>query len=164
MSALSTLKSLFNSRRQCEVGLEDCHSIESTSSCKAKELSIEAEVNFIKDLLEKKFNAKFQARVRVDGYLGEDLYYSLVIDDYCNHSPPNGNHSIYGYKTKNILDVRKEFLKAYWDNIEEVDAIRTTRKELDAWDAKRIARYKETAVASSHEELLIRAEMEGVEP
>ena len=163
MSALSTLKSLFNSRRQCEVGLEDCHSAESTSH-KAKELSTEAEVNFIKDLLEKKFNVKFQARVRVEGYLGEDLYYSLVIDDYCSHSPHNGLHSIYGYKTKNILDVKKEFLKAYWDNIEEIDTIRTTRKELDAWDAKRIARYKETAVANSHEELLIRAEMEGVEP
>ena len=163
MSALSTLKSLFNSRRPCEVGLEDCHSAESTS-CKAKELSTEAEVNFIKDLLEKKFNVKFQERVRVEGYLGENLYYSLVIDDYCNPSPPNSHHSIYGYKTKSILDVRKEFLKAYWDNIEEVDAIRTTRKELDAWDTKRIDRYKETAVASSHEELLIRAEMEGVGP
>ena len=83
-------------------------------------ISVEMEVDFIKSLLEKKFGRKFQMRVRANGYLGGDMKYSLVVDDYCNNDPQRKYHSLGGYETKNILDVKSEFLRAYWNIVEKV--------------------------------------------
>ena len=45
-------------------------------------LSAEIEVGIIRRFLERKFNRKFQERVKVEGYLGGQMEYKLVIDDY----------------------------------------------------------------------------------
>ena len=109
---------------------DDCECEE--SSC--IKISVESEVDFIKSLLEKKFGRKFQMRVRVNGYLGDDMNYSLVVDDYCNNDSQRKYHSFSGYETKNILDVKSEFLRAYWYSVKKVhDSI---GKQLDSWDAK----------------------------
>lgn len=73
---------------------DDCEYEE--SSC--IKISVESEVDFIKSLLEKKFGRKFQMRVRVNGYLGDDMKYSLVVDDYCNDDPQRKCHSVGGYE------------------------------------------------------------------
>ena len=133
----------------------------SSTSNNVKSLSAESEVAFIQKLLEKKFNKKFQTRVRVEGYLGEnDMKYTLVMDDYCTDDPHHEYHSIYGNSTENILDVRHAFLKAYWQNVEK--GINSVGQELDEWDAKMVESYRNTIVAKSREELLIRAELEGI--
>ena len=135
----------------------------SSTSNNVKSLSAESEVAFIQKLLEKKFNRKFQTRVKVEGYLGEnDMKYTLVMDDYCAYDPHHEHHSIYGNSTENVLDVRHAFLEAYWQHVEK--GISCVGQELDAWDAKMAESYRNTTVAKSREELLIRAEMEGVEP
>ena len=126
------------------------------------DISPDVEVDLIKALLERKFNRKFQMRVKVEGYLGEKMSYRLVVDDYCtNDDPKRGYHSVLGYDTSNILDVKREFLRSYWDRVQKVH--NSVGKALDKWDSDRIARYKETMVASSREELLIHADLEGVE-
>lgn len=124
-------------------------------------LSAEAEVNFIKTLLERKFNRKFQIRVKAEGYLGEnDMKYTMVIDDFCNDNSTFDHHSIYGYSTRDILDVRHMFLKAYWSHVEE--GIKSIGKKLDKWDDDKVKRYRDVSVVKSREELLIRADLEGV--
>lgn len=130
----------------------------STDSISSK-LSIESEVNFLKSLLEKKFNRKFQIRVKVSGYL-DDMKYSLVMDDYCTNDPCYRYHSIYGYETKNILDIKSEFLKAYWDSVEKVH--KSVGKQLDNWESEIVRDYKETMVVESREELLIKADLQGI--
>lgn len=137
----------------------------SRDDCKCEEsscikLSVESEVDFIKSLLEKKFGRKFQMRVRVNGYLGDDMKYSLVVDDYCNDDPHRKYHSVRGYETKNVLDVKSEFLRAYWNIVEKVHD--SVGKQLDSWDARMIADYKDVMVVDSREELLIKARLEGV--
>ena len=99
-------------------------------------------------------------RIKAEGYLGEEMKYHLVIDDFCEHDPKGNYHSIHGYDTANILDVKRQFLSSYWDKVERVHSSRG--KNLDKWDADRIAEYKDTMVASSREELLICADLEGL--
>ena len=126
-----------------------------------KSLSTDDEIALIQKLLEKKFNRKFQIRVKVDGYLGEnDMNYTLVMDDYCNNDPIYEYHSIYGDSTKSVLNVRNAFLKGYWRHVEK--GINNNEKDLDSWDAKMVETYRNMAVANSREELLIHAELEGI--
>lgn len=126
-----------------------------------KSLSTDDEIALIQKLLEKKFNRKFQIRVKVDGYLGEnDMNYTLVMDDYCNNDPRYEYHSIYGNSTTNILNVRHAFLEAYWKHVEK--GINNNEKDLDIWDARMIKTYRNMAVANSREELFIYAELEGI--
>lgn len=126
-----------------------------------KSLSTDDEIALIQKLLEKKFNRKFQIRVKVDGYLGEnDMNYTLVMDDYCNNDPMCEYHSIYGNSTTNILNVRHAFLEAYWKHVEK--GINNNEKDLDIWDARMIKTYRNMAVANSREELFIYAELEGI--
>lgn len=139
--------------------------LSSKNDCECEEsscikLSVESEVDFIKSLLEKKFGRKFQMRVRVNGYLGDDMKYSLVVDDYCNDDPQRKYHSVGGYETKNVLDVKSEFLRVYWNIVEKVND--SVGKQLDSWDARMIADYKDVMVVDSREELLIKARLEGV--
>ena len=124
------------------------------------DISPDVEVNLIKTFLERKLNRKFQIRVRAEGYLGEEMNYRLVVDNYCTNDPQNKYYSIYGYETSNILDVKREFLKSYWDRVQTVHD--SVGKSLDKWDSDRIAGYKDTMVVSSREELLIRADLEGL--
>ena len=149
MFAFHKLAGELSSRNDCE---------REESSC--IKISVESEVDFIKSLLEKKFDRKFQMRVRVNGYLGDDMKYSLVVDDYCNDDPQRKYHSVGGYETKNVLDVKSEFLRAYWNIVEKVHD--SVGKQLDSWDARMIADYKDVMVVDSREELLIKARLEGV--
>lgn len=110
MFAFHKLAGELSSRDDCECEESSCIKI-----------SVESEVDFIKSLLEKKFGRKFQMRVRVNGYLGDDMKYSLVVDDYCNDDPQRKYHSVGGYETKNVLDVKSEFLRAYWNIVEKVN-------------------------------------------
>lgn len=126
----------------------------------AAEISIDSEVSFIKSLLEKKFHKRFQMRVKVNGYLGEEMKYCLVIDDYCDDSTTADYHSIFGNDTTNVLDVKLEFLKAYWYRVEKVH--QSVGQELDKWDSKRIEDYRKMMVVESMEELLMLAKLEGV--
>lgn len=125
----------------------------------ASDISPDVEVDLIKTFLEKKFKRKFQMRVKAEGYLGEEMDYRLIVDDYCTNDPQHEYHSVHGYETSNILDVKKEFLKSYWDRVQRVHD--SVGKSLDKWDSDRIAEYKDTMVASSREELLILAGLEG---
>lgn len=149
MFAFHKLAGELSSRNDCECEESSCIKI-----------SVESEVDFIKSLLEKKFGRKFQMRVRVNGYLGDDMKYSLVVDDYCNDDPQRKYHSVGGYETKNVLDVKSEFLRAYWNIVEKVND--SVGKQLDSWDARMIADYKDVMVVDSREELLIKARLEGV--
>jgi len=126
----------------------------------ASDISVDVEVDLIKTLLERKFKRKFQMRVKAEGYLGEEMNYHLVVDDYCTTDPRHKYHSVHGYATSNILDVKREFLKSYWDKVQKVHD--SVGKQLDKWDFDRIADYKDTMVASSREELLIHADLEGL--
>ena len=160
MSIASVVKSLFSSCGKAG----ETKSSESQVFCgEARTMPAETEVDFIKTLLERKFKRKFQLRVKVEGYLDDkesDMKYTLVMDDYCNSDPSHVYHSIYGNSTKNILDVKPAFLKAYWNNVEE--GINSVGKHLDNWDARRAERYRDVTVAKSHEELLMLATLEGV--
>ena len=127
------------------------------SEC-ALDISPDVEIDLIKTLLERKFNRKFQMRVKAEGYLGEEMKYCLIVDDFCSNDSQHKNHYVYGYATSNILDVKRKFLKSYWDQVQKVhDSI---GKSLDEWDTNRIAKYKDTMVVSSREELLIHADLE----
>lgn len=124
-------------------------------------VSAEIEVGLIKLFLERKFKRKFQERIKVEGYLGGDLEYKLVIDDYNSGSWLGKYHSVWGKSVKNVLDTRKAFVEAYWHGVERgqnalFDA------NLDKWDSDRAAEYRETTVAGSREELFLRAAAEGL--
>lgn len=124
-------------------------------------ISAETEVSLIKLFLERKFKKKFQERIRVDGYLGGDLEYKLVIDDYASSAGSDNYHSIWGKPTKNVLDTRKAFVESYWCNVERgLNAL--SDANLDKWDSDRAAEYREVAVASSREEMFLRAAAEGL--
>lgn len=123
------------------------------------EISIDTEINLLKSLLEKKFHKRFQIRVKVTGYLGEEMNYCLVIDDFCDNSTTH-YHSIFGNDTTNILDVKTEFLKAYWYRVEKVN--QSVGQKLSRWDYDRIEDYKKMMVVESREELIMLAKLEGV--
>lgn len=160
MQPLSDLfKKLVKTSRMKSESQLDLSKMQNTSA--KTSLSVEAEVDFIKTLLERKFNRKFQIRVKAEGYLGEnDMIYTMIMDDFCNSNPTFNHHSIYGYGTRNILDVKRMFLKAYWSHVEE--GINSIGKKLDKWDDDKMKRYRDVAVAKSREELFIRADLEGV--
>jgi len=143
--------------RRRNIGMHDTSS--AAKHCSIA-ISADVEVDLIKTLLERKFNRKFQMRVKVEGYLGEEMKYRLVVDDYHTIDPHHRYHSIHGYETSNILDVKMEFLRSYWDKSKKV--LDSVGKTLDKWDADTIAEYKETMVASSREELFIYADLEGL--
>ena len=157
-SVIDAIKKMFVSKKwNSKTGLDMIGESKESDDIK---IPVETEVNFIKTLLERKFNGKFQMRVKAEGYLGEEMNYRLVVDDYCNNDPQRKYHSFSGYGTKNILDVKSEFLKAYWYSVEKVHD--SVGKQLSSWDAKVIADYKDTMVADSREELLIKASLEGI--
>ena len=67
-------------------------------------ISAETEVSLIKLFLERKFKRKFQERIKVEGFLGGDLEYRLVIDDHNSGYLPRNYHSVWGNSVKNALD------------------------------------------------------------
>lgn len=154
---IDAIKRMFSKEWHSKTNLDTINESKESDDIK---IPVEAEVNFIKTLLERKFNGKFQMRVKAEGYLGEEMYYRLVVDDYCNSDPQQKYHSFSGYGTKNILDVKSEFLRAYWYSVEKVHD--SVGKQLDSWDAKVIEDYKDIMVADSREELLIKASLEGI--
>ena len=124
-------------------------------------ISAETEVGLIKLFLERKFKKKFQERIRIDGYLGDGLEYKLAIDDYTSSAGSDNYHSIWGKPTKNVLDTRKAFVESYWRGVERgMKAL--SDANLDKWDSDRAAEYREVAVASSREEMFLRAAAEGL--
>lgn len=124
-------------------------------------ISAETEVGLIKLFLERKFKRKFQERIKVEGFLGGDLEYKLVIDDYNSGHWPDKYHSVWGKSVKNVLNTRKAFVEAYWHGV-ELGQNALSDVNLDKWDSDRAAEYRETTVASSREELFLRATMEGL--
>lgn len=124
-------------------------------------ISAETEVSLIKLFLERKFKRKFQERIKVEGFLGSDLEYRLIIDDYKSRHQPGNYHSVWGKFVKNILDVRKAFVEAYWHRV-ELGKNALSDINLDKWDSDRAAEYREMTVASSREELFLRASVEGL--
>ena len=159
---IDVIKRMFDSKKwHSKTGFDTIgESKELVSQIDDSKISVEMEVDFIKSLLEKKFGRKFQMRVKVNGYLGNDMKYFLVVDDYCNDDPHGKYHSVSGYETKNVLDVKSEFLRAYWNIVEKVHD--SVGKQLDSWDARMIADYKDVMVVDSKEELLMKARLEGV--
>lgn len=122
-------------------------------------LSAEIEVNIIKRFLEQKFNRKFQERVKIEGYLGGMIEYKLVIDDYNSGVGRDKYHSVWGDSVKDILCVRKAFIDAYWRGVKRgFDALSVNN--LSKWDSDRAFELRETAVASSREEMILRATVE----
>ena len=88
------------------------------------------------------------------------MEYKLVIDDYASSVGSDNYHSIWGKPTKNVLDVRKAFVESYWHDVERrMNAF--SDANLDKWDSDRAAEYREVAVASSREEMFLRAAAEG---
>ena len=124
-------------------------------------ISAEIEVGLIKLFLERKFKRKFQERIKVEGFLGSDLEYRLIIDDCNSRHQPGNYHSVWGKSVKNVLDVRKAFVEAYWHRV-ELGKNALSDINLDKWDSDRAAEYRETTVASSREELFLRASVEGL--
>lgn len=124
-------------------------------------ISAETEVGLIKLFLERKFKRKFQERIKVEGYLGGDLEYKLVIDDFGSSAGLDKYHSVWGKSVKNVLDARKAFVEAYWRGVERGQNA-LSDASLDKWDSDRAAEYRETTVAGSREELLLRAAAEGL--
>jgi len=124
-------------------------------------LSAETEVGLIKLFLERKFKRKFQERIKVEGYLGGDLEYKLVIDDYASPAGSGKYHSVWGKSVKNVLDARKAFVEAYWRGVERGQNA-LSDANLDKWDSDRAAEYRETTVAGSREEMILRATVEGI--
>lgn len=125
-------------------------------------LSAEVEVGIIRRFLERKFNRKFQERVKVEGYLGGLMEYKLVIDDYNSEtSKLDRYHSVWGDSVKDILCVRKAFIDAYWRGVKRgFDAL--SDNSLSKWDSDRARELRETAIAGSREEMLVRAAAEGL--
>ena len=124
-------------------------------------ISAETETGIIRRFLERKFNRKFQERVKVEGYLGGLMEYKLVIDDYNSGCGFDKYHSVWGDSVKDILCVRKAFIDAYWRGVKRgFDAL--SDNSLSEWDSDRAADLRETAVAGSREEMLLRATAEGL--
>ena len=125
-------------------------------------LSAEIEVDIIKRFLERKFNRKFQERVKVEGYLGGLMEYKLVIDDYNSETSKfDRYHSVWGDSVKDILCVRRAFIDAYWRGVKRgFDAL--SDNSLSKWDSDRAFELRETAVAGSREEMILRATAEGL--
>ena len=60
-----------------------------------------------------------------------------------------------------MLDTRKAFVESYWRDVERgLNAL--SDANLDKWDLDRAAEYREAAVASSREEMFLRAAAEGL--
>lgn len=124
-------------------------------------LPAETEVDIIKRFLERKFNRKFQKRVKVDGYLGGPIEYKLVIDDYDSGCGFDKYHSVWGDSVEDILRVRRAFVDAYWRGVKRgFDAL--SDNSLSKWDSDRAFELRETAVAGSREEMILRAAAEGL--
>ena len=124
-------------------------------------LSAEVEVGIIRRFLEQKFNRKFQERVKVEGYLGGLMEYKLVIDDYNSGVGLGKYHSVWGNSVKDILCVRRAFIDAYWRGVKRgFDAL--SDNSLSKWDSDRARELRETAIAGSREEMLVRAAAEGL--
>ena len=125
------------------------------------QISAEVEVGIIRRFLEQKFNRKFQERVKVEGYLGGLMEYKLVIDDYNSGVGLGKYHSVWGNSVKDVLCVRKAFIDAYWRGVKRgFDAL--SDNSLSKWDSDRARELRETAIAGSREEMLVRAAAEGL--
>ena len=144
----------------CMFGKSRKQPIQDQASAVFSDISAETEVGIIKTLLERKFNRKFQARVKADGYVGGEMEYKLVLDDYCSNGL-HKYHSVWGNPTQDVLGVRKAFVEAYWNGVKRgFDAL--SAPNLDKWDSDRAAELRETAVAGSREEMFLRAAAEGL--
>lgn len=129
-------------------------------------ISAEDEVKLIKQFLERKFKRKFQTRVKIEGYLGGEVDFKLVVDDYKSSDSKRGYHSIWGGAVQDVLRVHEAFVDSYWRGVKRgFDHLADEGNDgdvLDKWDRERAAELRDTAVASSREEMLLRATAEGL--
>lgn len=125
-------------------------------------VSPDMEVKLIKRYLEKKLGRRFKAKVKVDGYL-DDPVYRLVLNDYDDCRTDGltyDSHALWGEAVKDVLDVSRGFVDEYWRNVERAIRAEKSGEVLDKFDAGRMAAFRKTAVASSREEMLLRAAAE----
>ena len=132
---------------------------EGEAESRPPQISPDAEVGLIKRYLERKFNRKFKKRVKVDGYL-DSPEYRLVLNDY-DDCRPFDSHAIWGDTVKDVLGLSYGFVNAYWRNVEKAINAEKSKTPLDKFDEERMADYRNMAVASSREEMLLRAAAEG---
>lgn len=123
-------------------------------------ISPEAEAKLIAHYLGKKFKTEFTFRIRLDGYIDEPEY-QLMLSDSGSVKWPTVAHYVYGHKTDSILDLYSEFCKAYWQNVKRtMDA--SDDSALDDWEKNLLKGYRETVIASSRDEMFLRATAEGL--
>lgn len=126
----------------------------------AGDMSPETEAKLIAHYLGKKFKTEFTFRIRLDGYIDEPEY-QLMLSDSGSVKWPTTAHYIYGDKTDNIFNLYSEFCKAYWRNVKRAtDTLDDSA--LDEWDKNVLKSYRKTAVASSKDEMFLRATAEGL--
>lgn len=124
-------------------------------------ISAETEVKLIKHYLEEKFGHEFKARVKVDGYI-EEPEYRLVLNDYDATKGTDKSHSVWGDTVRDVLGLNFGFVNAYWRNVERGMNAAKSDVKLDRFDAERMADYRDTAVAGSRNEMILRAAAEGL--
>ena len=131
------------------------------SGVQLSDISPDVEVKLIKHYLEKKFGHEFKARVKIDGYI-DDPEYRLVLNDYAATKGMNKSRSVWGDTVKDVLGLGYGFVNAYWRNVEKAVNAAKSEIKLDTFDEKRMADYRDTAVAYSREEMLLMAAAEGL--
>jgi len=121
----------------------------------------EVEVRLIKHYLEKKFGHKFSTRVKVDGYIDE-LEYRLVLNDCGSTDMPSRVHAVWGDTVRDVLGLNYGFVNAYWRNVERGMNAEKWDMDLSKFDQEIMEGYRETAVAGSRGEMILRATAEGL--
>ena len=121
----------------------------------------EVEVRLIKHYLEKKFGHEFKARVKVDGYIDKPEY-RLVLNDFGSTDMPSRVHTVWGDTVRDVLGLNYGFVNAYWRNVERGINAELSDAALSKFDLEIMEGYRETAVAGSRSEMILRATAEGL--
>ena len=123
-------------------------------------VTAEDEARIIAHYLEKKFNHKFRFKIKVDGYI-DDMEYKLVLTDDQEVKFPEFAHTLYGNSSKDIFSLYQNFCAAYWRNIARIAEI-ARNPAASQFEKTMEKSYSETAIASSRDELMFRASVEGL--
>ena len=165
MDALSFLKTWI---KLVESGDKKCmkatkESLDDAMKANLKEANItpEQEVDLIKHFLEKRYNRKFDKKIKISGYIDAPKF-SLELrirrDGNDGLSTPFVAPS--GTECDNIFDVHENFLDQYWkDRKRQLDAENGTNP-YDTSYSKEI--YEKEGIASSRAELILKAQIQGL--
>ena len=141
------------------LGMFRKNGVDETARAGGDSLSIpsEVEVRLIKHYLEKTFGHEFKARVKVDGYIDKPEY-RLVL----NECGSTDIHVVWGDPVKDVLSLNYGFVNAYWRNVERGMNAELSDAALSKFDLEIMEGYRETAVAGSRSEMILRATAEGL--